>query len=100
MITFIAKGLTSRDSVAETKVAALADSGLSASILSYNLGLLLRFELEEPGDATLEDISGINMDISGKAYLTVREEQRHAKRIQVLVSKSLGKEELVLGLMI
>ena len=52
----------------------------------------------EKGEATLKDGSHNHMDVSGKGEIMVQEEDGWPLKIQVLVSKSLGKGELVVGL--
>ena len=67
-------------------------------ILSYDLAVKLKMWMEKPGRAYLEDASGNAMDISGKGRLVVRENQGFLNVIKVLVSKSLGQDQLVVGL--
>ena len=52
----------------------------------------------EKGEATLKNGSHNHMDVSGKGEIMIQEEDGLPLKIQVLVSKSLGKGELVLGL--
>ena len=52
----------------------------------------------EKGDATLKDASHKHMDVSGKGEIMVQEKHGLPHRIKVLVSKDLGKDELVVGL--
>ena len=51
----------------------------------------------EKGDATLKDASHTNMDVSGRGEIMVQEEHGLPHKIKVLVSKDLGKNELVVG---
>ena len=77
----------------QLKVDALVDLGCSVLILSYDLSVKLELEAEMLGNA-----SGIAMDISGKAVLKVRQQQGIRTEIRIIISKSLGKEEMVVGL--
>ena len=52
----------------------------------------------EKGEATLKERSHNHMGVSGKGEIMVQEEDGLPLKIQVLVSKSLGKGELVVGL--
>ena len=52
----------------------------------------------EKGEGTLKDGSHNHMDVSGRGEIMVREEDGWPLKIHVLVSRSLGKGELVEGL--
>ena len=52
----------------------------------------------EKGEATLKDGSHNHMDVSGRGEIMVQEEDGWPLKIHVLVSKRLGKGELVVGL--
>ena len=77
---------------------ALADSGASASIISWDLAKKLNIVVFEKGDATLKDASNTHMDVSGKGEVMVQEEYGLPHIIKVSVSKDLGPDELVVGL--
>ena len=55
-------------------VEALADSGASASIISWDLAKKLNIVVFEKGDATLKDASNKHIDVSGKGEFMVQEE--------------------------
>ena len=76
----------------------MADSEASASILSFDLAIKLEMKILDKGNATLKDSSNKHMDVSGRGEVTVQEEYGYPYNIQVLVSKDLGKEEMVVGL--
>ena len=80
------------------RVEAMADLGSSASILSFDLAIKLGMKILDKGDATLKDASNKHMDVSGRLEVTVQEEYGYSYNIQVLVSKDLAKEEMVVGL--
>ena len=75
----------------------LADSGASASIISWYLAKKLNMVVFGRGDATLKDSSHKHMDVSGKGKIIVQEEHGFNK-IKVLVLKDLGQDELVVCL--
>ena len=52
----------------------------------------------EKGEATLKDGSHNHMDVSGIGEIMVQEDEGLPLNIKVLISKSLGQEELVVGL--
>ena len=79
-------------------IQALADSGASASIISWDLAKKINMVVYEKGDATLKDASHKHMDVSGKGEVIVQEDHGLPLKIQVLVSKDLVKDELVVGL--
>ena len=79
-------------------VEALADSGASASIISWDLAKKLNIVVFEKGDATLKDASHKHMDVSGKGEVMVQEEYGLPHKIKVLVSKDLGPDKLFVGL--
>ena len=67
-------------------------------MLSYDLQVKLDIEILDRGDATLQDASDKYKVVSGRGDVIVEEEYDHPYHIQVLVSKDLGKEEMVVGL--
>ena len=71
-------------------VEALADSGASASIISWDLAKKLNIVVFEKGDATLKDASHKHMYVSGKGEVMVQEEYGLPHKIKVLVSKKTG----------
>ena len=75
----------------------MADSGALASIISWNLAKKVNMIVFEKGDATLKDASHKHMDVSGRREIMVQEEHGTPHKVKVLVSKELGKNELVLG---
>ena len=81
----------------QVMVKALADSGCSVSILSYNLASRINLHIMMAGNARLKDASDNKMDISGKGALVVQEEHGCPYDIKVRVSRSLGQEELMMG---
>ena len=52
----------------------------------------------EKGDATLKDASHKHMDVSGRGEIMVQDKHGIPHKTKVLVSKDLGKNELVVGL--
>ena len=66
-------------------IQALADSGASASIISWDLANNINMEIYEKGDATLKDASHKHMDVSGQGEIIVQEEHGLPHKIQVLV---------------
>ena len=72
-------------------VEALADSGASASIISWDLAKKVNMIVFEKGDATLRDASHKHMDVSGRGEIMVQEEHGLPHKIKVLVSKYLGE---------
>ena len=78
------------------KVSALADFG--AYILSFELALKLKLKIKEKGDATLRDAMNKFMNVNVRGEVIVEEEYGHPYTIEVLVSKDLGHEEMVVGL--
>ena len=80
------------------EVKALADSGASASIISWDPAMKVNMIMFDKGDATLKDASNKHMDVSGREEIVVQEELGLPHTIKVLVPKDLGKEELVVGL--
>ena len=79
-------------------IQALADSGASASIISWDLAKKINMIIYEKGDATLKDGSHNHMDVSGQGEVIVQEDDGLSLKIKVLVSKDLGEDELVVGL--
>ena len=79
-------------------IQALADSGASASIISWDMAKNIAMIMYEKGDATLKDASHKHMDVSGKGEIIVQEDYGMPHKTKVLVSKDLGKDELVVGL--
>ena len=79
-------------------IQALADSGASAFINSWDLAKNINMIIYEKGDATLKDGSHNHMYVSGKGEVIVQEDDGLPLKIKVLVSKDLGKDELVVGL--
>ena len=79
-------------------VEALADSGASVSLITWNLAKKLNMVIFDKGGATLKDASHKHMDVSGKGEVIVQEEQGLPYKIKVLVTKDLGPDELVVGL--
>ena len=77
---------------------ALADMGGFISILSYNLAVRLSLQVRKPVNAMLSDASGNPRDVSVRGSLTVQEEHVWPYDIRVIISKSPGKEELVVRL--
>ena len=78
-------------------VEALADSGGSVMIVSYDLAGRINMQVKKPANASLKDASGNDMDITGKGILVVQEEHGFPHKFKVLVSMSLMQEELVVG---
>ena len=54
-------------------VYALADSGASTSIISWDVAKKVNMVIFEKGDATLKDASHTNMDVSGRGEIMVQE---------------------------
>ena len=79
-------------------IQALADSGASSSIISWDLAEKLDMTMYDKGEATLKDGSHNYMDVSGIGSIMVQEKEGIPLKITVLISKSLGEEELVIGL--
>ena len=79
-------------------IQALADSGATSSILSWDLAGKLNVTMYDKGKATLKDGSHNYMDVSGIGSIMVQEKEGLPLKITVLISKSLGEEELVIGL--
>ena len=79
----------------QQKIQALADSGASYSIISWDLATTLNIHIYEKEEATLKDGSYNHMNVSGKGEVMVQEEMGYPLKIDVLVSKSLGEVELV-----
>ena len=79
-------------------IQALADSGASTSIITWDLAKEINMTIYEKGEATLKDGSHNHMDVSGIGAIMVQEDDGLPLKINVLVSRSLGKEELVVGL--
>ena len=86
-----------RDGKAQ-EVEALADSGPSASIISWDLAKKVNMILFEKGDATLKDARNKYMDLSGRGEIVVQEELGLPHKIKVLLSKDLAKDKLAVGL--
>ena len=82
----------------QQKIQALADSGASCSIISWDLATTLNIHIYEKGEAILKDGSYNHMDVSGRGEVVVQEEMGYPLKIDVPVSKSLGEGELVVGL--
>ena len=89
-------GTTNKDERA-FETLALADSGASASIISWDLAKKLNMVVFEARDATLTNASNVPMDVSGRGEVKIQEELGLPHVINVLVSKDLGKEDLVVG---
>ena len=66
---------------------ALANSGASTSIISWDIAKKVNMVIFEKGDATLKDASHTNMDVSGRGEIMVQEEHGIQHKIKVLVSK-------------
>ena len=79
-------------------IQALADSGASSSIISWDLAKQINMTIYEKGEATLKDGSHNHMDVSGIGAIMVQEDDGLPLKIRVLISRSLGEEELVVGL--
>ena len=58
----------------------------------------MKMTIYEKGDATLKDASNKQMDVSGRGEIMVQEEYGIPHKIKVLISRDLGKDELVVGL--
>ena len=98
MDAILAKGIVPMSQGQGLKIKALADSGSSASIISLELAIKLGLEREDPGDTKLEDASGSRMDVSAVATVAVREMAGIPSCFQVLVSKDIGKDDMVIGI--
>ena len=98
MTTILAKSIVSMSKGQGVKIQALADSGSSASIISLELAIKLDLEREDPGNTKLTDASGANMDVTAVATVAVREMEGIPSCFQVLVSTSVGKDEMVVGI--
>ena len=55
-------------------VESLADSGASASLISWDLAKKLNMVVFEKGDATMKDAGHKHMDVSGNGEVMVHEE--------------------------
>ena len=77
---------------------ALADSRATHSIISLYMAKKVNMIIFEKGEATLTNASNTRMDVSGRGEITVQEELGFPHKISVLISKDLGREELVIGL--
>ena len=53
------------------KVEALADSGATASIISFDLAKKVNMIIFEKGESTLTNASNKSMDVSGRGEITV-----------------------------
>ena len=69
----------------EQTVQALANSGVSASIISWDLAKKLNMVVFGKGDATLKNASHKHVDGSGKGEIIVQEEHGLPHKIKVLV---------------
>ena len=98
MTTILAKSIVSISKGQGVKIQPLADSGSSASIISLELAIKLDLEREDPGNTKLTDASGANMDVTAVATVAVREMEGIPSCFQVLVSTSVGKDEMVVGI--
>ena len=79
-------------------VEALADSGASASLISWDLAKKSNMVVFEKGDATMKDAGHKHMDVSGNGEVMVQEEYGRPHKIKVQVPKDLGADKLVVGL--
>ena len=98
MEAILAKGIVPMSQGKGLRIKALADSGSSASIISLELTIKLGLEREDPGDTELQDASGSRMDVSAVATMAVREMTGIPSCFQVLVSKDIGKDDVVIGI--
>ena len=98
MNTILAKNIVSMSGGKGLGIKALADSGSSASIISLELAVKFGLERVDPGFTKLEDASGSRMDVSAVASVAVRELAGISGYFQVLVSKDIGREELLVGI--
>ena len=98
MDSSVAKYLVSMSGGAVLKIQALTDSDASASIISLYLARQLGLDAEDPGSAKLEDASGTQMDVTAMANVAVRENMGIPIVFKVLVSKSLGNGEMLIGI--
>ena len=98
MATILAKSIVSMSKGQGVKIQSLADSGSSASIISLELAIKVELEREDPGDTRLTDASGASMDVTAVATVAVRELEGIPSCFQVLVSKDIGKDEMVVGI--
>ena len=98
MDTILAKNIVSMSGGKGLRIKALADSGSSASIISLELAIKLGLEKEDPGLTKLEDASWSRMDVTAVASVAVRELAGIPIYFQVLVSKDIGRDELVVGI--
>ena len=76
---------------------ALAYSGATHSIISLYMAKKVNMIMLEKGEATLTNASNTRLDVSGRGEFTVQEELGFPYKISVLISKDLGREELVIG---
>ena len=97
MRTIICNEANPTDKHRRRKVEALADSGATHSIISLYMAKQINMTIFGKGSATLTDASNKSMDVTGRGELTVQEESGFPYKIQVLVSKDLGNEELDQG---
>ena len=74
------------------KVETLADSGDSATIISWDLSKKVNMIIFKKGDATLKDASNKHMDVSGRGEIIVQEEQGLQHKIKVLYLEERCKQ--------
>ena len=67
----------------KTKVEALAYSGSSVSIISFDLAQKIHLQMRGQGSASLKDASGDNMDVSGRGRLVIQEAHSVPHKIKV-----------------
>ena len=60
--------------MSKTRVEALADSGSSESIISFDLAQSIDLQMRGKGSASLKDARGNNMDVSSRGRLVIQEE--------------------------
>ena len=97
MKTTISNDKNPTDKHKRIKVEALADSGATHSIISFNLAKKVNMIMFEKGEATLTNASNTRMDVSGRGEITVQEELGFPHKISVLISKDLGRQNLSLA---
>ena len=98
MDAILAKNIVTMSEGKLVRVRALPDLGSSASIISMELAVKLGLEREDPGLTKLEDASGSRMDVTAVASLAVRELSGIPSYFQVLVSRDLGEDNMVVGI--
>ena len=98
MDAILAKNIVTMSEGKLVRVRALPDLGSSASIISLELAVKLGLEREDPGLTKLEDASGSRMDVTAVASVAVRELSGIPSYFQVLVSRDLGEDDMVVGI--